>query len=102
MFIYKDGEVLEIQKISLLPNPRIYFGPGIVAIFYIIIVMTFPLFFITSLIGMVVGGFVGILFFSLIFMLNGFTGFNVSTSIMWLVLVVALLLWKLNDRGDST
>jgi hypothetical protein len=98
--LYKDSDLINSATFSLKPDPQDYFGVD-VFIFALLIVITIPLMFITSVVGMIVGGVVGLLFVSLLLFVTDGGALGFALSGVWLLVAAIIIIWKISHGGNS-
>jgi len=98
--IYKDGVLINYATVSLMPDSTDYFGTD-AYVFVIMIIMTIPLMFVSSVVGMVVGGLTGLMFISLLLFRTQGGIFGMAVSGMWLVVAAGIIIFKLTSGGNS-
>jgi len=94
--IYKNGVFINTYSVTIEKNPIDFFG--YTGLFLgLIIMITIPLMFITSLIGVVIGMMIGVIMLSLLFLSNGANIYSVTGGIIWFIIAGIILIWKLNN-----
>ena len=98
--LYKDGVIVTQQQLSLFPDTNAFFGSTRV-IFVLILMLTIPFMFITSLTGMVIGGIVGLIFATLLLLSTGGTSLGITASVAWLIISGIIIVWRLSRQGGN-
>ena len=96
----KDGSTVTTQQLSLFPDTSAFFGNTRI-IFVLILMLTIPFMFITSLTGMVLGGIVGLIFATLLLLSTGGTSLGITASVAWLIISGIILIWRLKRQGGN-
>lgn len=96
--LYKDDELITQQIYSITPEPEDYFGyDGYV--FVLILVITLPLMFTPSYIGVVFGIIIGLIAGSVFMLFSGGSLFGGASIIIWGIIAGGILVWKANQSG---
>ena len=99
--LFKDDFKIHSTFVSLQPDGFDFFGYDAV-IFAIFMFLTIPLMFISSPVGMMVGIFLGVVMAGLLMFSSSVGVFGgISVSLVWLLVVIGIVIWKLTQGGRS-
>lgn len=93
-----DPNTIAQARINLYDSSRDAFG-STGTIFVILLLLTIPFMFITSLVGMVIGGMVGVILAVLLLLTTGGAGLGITASVIWLIISGAVIIWRLTKGG---
>lgn len=98
--LLKDGRVISTEFYDLTESSADVFGPSRIILVMILIIIL-PLMFITSSIGAIVAMIFGIVIASILLIIDVGSVFGTASTIMWLVVAAAILIWKLAAGGKN-
>jgi len=97
-YFYKDNEVIESQTIYLNPSSSSF--SGISVTLSILLILSTSIMFVPSVIGVLIGLGVGMVLAGIIFLTSG-SLMGITSSLIWLGLVIVIIIWKINARGGE-
>ena len=83
-------------KIAVSPEET--FG-GTVYIILLLMMITLPLMFITSAIGVVIGAILGLIMAALLNVFAAGTWIGLGSTIVWLIIAGGIIIWKIAERA---
>lgn len=94
--LYKNGEFIDTSFFNLQESVNTGFGyTG--TIMMILLFLTIPLMFITSPVGMIIGGVIGLVIAGLLNLYTGGSFIGITSTLIWIVIAGAILVWKINQ-----
>lgn len=97
--VYKDGDYVTQELYRIITKPIDIFGANTV-ILILGLIITLPLMFIPSTIGVVIGLFIGLIISGAIFYTSGII-IGAYTFSLWILIAGFILIWKLQARGSD-
>ncbi len=97
--IFKDGSLISSNFYNLNDGAPEFGANGI--IMALILIITLPLMFITSPIGIVIGAMIGVITAGSLLLFTGGSLFGVTSSIMWLIIAGSILVWRMIRGGET-
>ncbi len=98
--LFSDGGLVTTAFFDLTQDPEEIFG-GTRVILVLVILLTIPLMFTASTIGVILGTIIGLVMSSMLVLISGGGVFAISSTIMWLIVAGGILIWKINDKGGT-
>ncbi len=99
--LYSGSRLVKTYTFAIEEEALVTFGyAGIIMVF--ILVLTLPLMFITSTIGMVIGALLGLIIAALLNIYDGGGIIGVGSTILWAIIAGGILIWKIAQKGEST
>lgn len=93
--LYNNDELVTSGIYSIIPEGKNYFGND-VAIMNLMIFMTIPFMFFSSVIMFFIAIAIGFILSAGLFLLNGFSWIGVTSFIGWIIIVIGLIVWRIN------
>ncbi len=100
LYSYSTRNIITTRIYKIFPNREDIFG-GDGLIFLFIMVITIPLMFITSTIGIVIGAIIGLIASGALMIYTGFSWLGTGSTIMWLIIAGMIIIWKISERSKS-
>lgn len=97
--IFKDGSLISNNFYNLADGAAAFGTNGI--IMALIMIITLPLMFISSPIGIVIGAIIGVIMSGSLLLYTGGSFFGAASTITWLVVAGLILLWRMAKGGES-
>lgn len=98
--LYKDGVFVTSQVFTITPDSKDIFGyEGIILM--IILLLTIPLMFISSPIGIIVGIIIGIVVAIFLGIFNAPNVLGTASSLIWLIVTGGIIVWKLSTSNKG-
>lgn len=94
---YKDNNLLKIDIFSINAKPTDIFGND-AYIMVALLMMTLPLMFIPSTVGVLLGFVLGMILSILLGIFGG--SFGMSSGMVWLILAISIIIWKISRRNS--
>lgn len=96
--VFVDGNIVVQKVYSIDPNVFAQFGDDMGAL-VIIMMMTIPFMVITSTIGFLIAIAIGLIMATLLMLFSANTLLGVGSSIVWLLIAIGILIYKISKRG---
>ena len=98
--LYSDGNLVTTRLFSISPYSTNYFGTdGVVMV--IILLLTLPLMFITSTIGVIIGAISGLIMAALLMIFKSGSGIGTTSAIVWAIIAGAIIIWKIASKESG-
>jgi len=94
--LYNDGVLVTTRTYSINPEAGDYFGTDVL-VMVLILMITIPLMFVTSPIGVIIGVILGLIMAGALLILKGSILGTVS-AIIWAILAGGIIIWKIARR----
>ena len=95
-----DGSVVRTDSYSINPDPEEVFGGGVYVLAFILI-LTFPLMFIGSYIGVLIGGILGLIIAGVLVFMNTGGSLGEASAIIWFIVAIGIVIWKISQSRDG-
>lgn len=95
-----NGEIITRRTYSILPDPNDIFGRSAGGVMMLMLMLTLPLMFISSPIGVIIGIFMGLVFGSLLMLITTNKILGASSIIIWAVIAGGIIIWKVSRRSS--
>ncbi len=96
--LFSDNVLITQRTFRIIVDPQEIFGES-AAILVLILVITIPLMLVSSTIGVVVGVIIGLVMATMLTLFSAGEWFGIGSSIMWLVIAGAIIIYKISNRG---
>ena len=100
--LYSDGNIVGQTSFSLFQ--RVFdkqTNTNNMFIYLILLAITIPFMFITSLVGMVIGGIIAVILMTLMLFGTGNATVTITAGVAWLIVAGGILIWKLQKGGGA-
>jgi hypothetical protein len=95
--LYKDDNLVKCEIYTIYQDAKDTFGTdGYIMVF--LLVITLPMMFIATSIGMIIAVFVGIILAGILMIYNGGTLIGSASAVMWLIISGGIIIWKITTR----
>jgi len=98
--LWSNQDLVTTDTFTIEADSDTVFG-GEIIVFGLIMAITIPLMFITSAVGVVVGGIIGFIASILLFIFSGGSILGELSSVLWLILAAVIIIFKINQRGGG-
>jgi len=95
-----NNELITQAQFKIFTDRDDYFW-GTSVILLLILVITLPLMFVTSTIGVVLGSIIGIIIAAALMIYTDYSWLGVRSSIIWLIIAGIILIWKIHERSKT-
>ena len=97
--LYSDGELVTTNTFYAGDSPTVNFGRN-GYVFLLIMMLSIPLMFITSTIGVVIGVFLGLIMGALLLIYTGGSIIGIGSTLIWVFVAGAIIIWKINHTEE--
>ena len=94
-----DGVTVSTSFVTITDDPADLFG-GTGIILALLIILTLSMLFVSSPVGQLVGLMVGIALSSIMLLYTGGSIIGVGSIMIWLIVTIAILIWKINKNKE--
>ena len=97
--LYSDGVLVTTNTFYAGDSPTVNFGRN-GYVFLLIMMLSIPLMFITSTIGVVIGVFLGLIMGALLLIYTGGSIIGIGSTLIWVFVAGAIIIWKINHTEE--
>lgn len=94
---YVASELVETDSFKLDVDPTDIYGQD-AYVLALILMVTIPFMFLSTGVGVVIGGMIGLLLVGFLNLVTAGSVFGVASSIMWLLIAGGVVIWKISQR----